>query len=328
MYLKIQALALKAKPPGTAFDYDSLRGMIMNKKELQPWEVLKIYNETGNIGYKNTNTRGHPNNQGGNPPIKELKGSYSLADLLGVIANHKMEIRELTGIDESVGKTEPTAYQAQMKSMFTDIALKEAYISYTAITKEVAVNSAARLRDLLAYSEKAREIYAPIIGLTNMEMLNMVSDLPMAHLSINIEIEPTDEDKQVLIDASIAAMKPGKEGVPVLRFSDFLFIQRLAKTGNIKYGHAYIAHKEAEIEKEGRARAAENAKMNEQIAINTEKAKTESFTATKKLETDEDIRLFKAQKDKENWLAEQQHTRNLEIERLKLQAKQSEPAPV
>jgi len=326
MYLKIQGLALKAVPPGIAFEWNALKGMILNDKELNPFDILKIYGQTGNVGYQTTNVRGHRLEGGGAPPIKELKGSYSLADLLGIIVHHKSEIREITGIDETAGKTEPTAYQAKLTSVFTDIALKESYNAYIAMVKDTAINAAARLRDLLAYSEKAREIYGPIIGMTNMELLDLVKDLPLAHLAIDIEIEANDEDKQTLIDAAIAAMKPGKEGVPVLRFSDFLFIQQLAKKGMVKYGHAYIAHKEAEIEKTGIERATKAKEMDTEMAVTVSKQKREDEKDVAKFTTDEKIREYEAQKEADDKFAKKEHDRQMDLERLKLNAKDLVPA--
>lgn len=327
MYLKIQGLGLRAIPPGVAVEYGALKNMILNEAELKPMEILKIYHQTGNLVYQSKNQHARYNVGSGTPPVKELKGSYTLNDLLVVIQDHKAQIKEITGIDNSAGKTEPTAFQAKMVFTSTDIALKESHIAYISTFKAVAENAASRLKDLLAYSTKAREIYAGIMGRTNMEMLDMVSDLPLAHVAIAIEVQPADTEKQDLIQAAIAAMKPGKEGVPVLRFSDFLFIQRLANTGRIKYGHAYIAHKESEIEKMAILRSTEAKKMDIEMAKEVDTTKAQNAIESKKFETDEDIRLYQAQKDAEDKLAERQHTRDMELERLKLQIKESQAVP-
>jgi hypothetical protein len=310
MYLKVQGLALKAIPPGVAFEYNTLKGMMLGDKTLKPWDILKIYGQTGNLGWMGTNIRGHRNETSGVPPIVELKGSYTLADLLAVVEHHKSEMREITGINDMGGRGEQTATGAKLSFMTTDIALKESYNAYLALVKDTAINSAARLRDLLAYSEKAREIYGPIIGITNMEMLDMVSDLPTAHIAVMIEIEATDEDIQFIMEAATKAMAPGKNGEPMFTVADLMLVHRMAKRGMLSFAQAYIADKESkakkletEREKQMMDGNAESAAKQEQLKGQNALSLLQATTAEQiKLEQEKD-RLEKERMDKEHGYA-------------------------
>lgn len=319
MYLKIQGLALKAVPPGVAIEWGALKGMIINNKELDPYQIMKIYGQTGNLIWKGTNVRGHQLPGTGNPPLKELRGSYTLADLLGVIMDHKSSIKELIGIDDQSGVNAPTAYQAKLSSLFTNLSIKECFNAYLAVVKDTAINAAARLRDLLAYSEKAREIYGPIIGLTNMELLDMVSDLPTAHIALEIEIEPTEEDIQFIMDAAVAAMKPGKNGEAMFQFSDLMLVHRMAKTGMTKFAQAYIADKEQKAAKAEMAREQQNQQMNGEIAAQQEQLKAQNKMAELQAASQLKVSEYDQQVNKDMERDRLLHEQNKEIERMRLE---------
>jgi hypothetical protein len=324
MYLKVQGLALKAIPPGVAFEYNALKGMMLGDKTLKPWDILKIYGQTGNLGWMGTNIRGHRNETSGVPPIVELKGSYTLADLLAVVEHHKSEMREITGINDMGGRGEQTATGAKLSFMTTDIALKESYNAYLALVKDTAINSAARLRDLLAYSEKAREIYGPIIGITNMEMLDMVSDLPTAHIAVMIEIEATDEDIQFIMEAATKAMAPGKNGEPMFTVADLMLVHRMAKRGMLSFAQAYIADKESKAKKLETEREKQNQEMNGKIALDQENAKSQNELAKSKEENAGKLSLEQEKgKIKLDQMAKQ-HDYNMAELALQLQIKANE----
>jgi hypothetical protein len=324
MYLKVQGLALKAIPPGVAFEYNALKGMMLGDKTLKPWDILKIYGQTGNLGWMGTNIRNHRLENSSVPPIKELKGSYTLADLLAVIEHHKAEMREITGINDMGGRGEQTATGAKLSFMTTDIALKESYNAYLALVKDTAINAAARLRDLLAYSEKAREIYGPIIGVTNMEMLDMVSDLPTAHIAVMIEIEPTDEDVQFIMESATKAMAPGKNGEPMFTVADLMLVHKMAKRGMLSFAQAYIADKESKAKKLETQRERQNQEMNGKIALDTENAKSQNEITKNKEEVAGKLSL---EQEKGKLKLEQmarQHEYNMAELTLQLQIKANE----
>jgi len=319
MYLKIQGLALKAVPPGVAVEWGALKGMILNKKELSPYDVLKIYHQTGDLVWKGTNVRGHQLPGTGNPPIKDLRGSYTLTDLLGVIMDHKASIKELIGIDDQSGVNAATAYQAKLSSLFTNLSIKECFNAYLAVVKDTAINAAARLRDLLAYSEKAREIYGSIIGVTNMELLDMVADLPTAHIALEIEIQPTEEDINDIMEAAKGAMAPGKNGEPNFDIGDYMFVKRMAKSGMTKFAEAYIADKIAKAKKLETERERQNQEINGQIGQQQEQLKSQNKLAELQTASQLKIAEYNQQVNKDMERDRLLHEQNKEIEKMKLE---------
>lgn len=325
-YLKVQAFVAKASPPGIAVEWGSLTGMSLNKKEVDPMDLLTMKTQTGNIVYTTSTARGRINVAAGGPPIMELQGSISLADQLAIIEHHINQIRELTGVNDKGGRDETTATGAKLSFMSTDIALKSLYNAYLAIVKDTAINTVARIRDLLAYSEEARELYGTILGMSKIELLDIVADLPTANIAIKIEIDMTDEQQVEVIDAAKAAMQPGREGHPPLTYSEFLLVQRMARSGNVKGAQAFIAKAEADKLKVEILRANQAKKADTEMAVMVSQEKTKAEKELLTWKTNEEIRKYKEEKDKDDELAKNQHTRDMELERLKLSAKETVPA--
>jgi hypothetical protein len=323
-YLQIQNMIAKSAPAGIAVEWDALTGMTYNKKELSPFNLLKIRRQTGDIIYHTTTARGHMQGHGGVPPLRDVKGSYEINDFIALIEHHISQIREITGVNDQGGRDADTATGAKLSFMTTDISLKTLFNAYIAIYRESAVNASARLRDLLAYSSQAREIYGPILGMSKIDLLDIVKDLPTAHLSIKIEISPSDEDKKEIQDAAIAAMKPGKQGMAVLGFGDYLFITRLIKSGNIKSAQAWIAYKETKNSKDALKAEELNQKLNQEGAIAQQDKKTSDEIERMKRETDEKLRYERELVEIQKPLEQQKHDWKMEELRLQAQTKQTQ----
>jgi hypothetical protein len=323
-YLQIQNMIAKAAPAGISIEWEALQGMELNGKVLSPFDLLKIRRQTGDIIYHSTTQRGRMQGGGGVPPMREVKGSYDIDAFISLIEHHISQIREITGVNDQGGRDSNTATGAKLSFMTTDISLKTLFNAYIALFRETAINASARLRDLLSYSTQAREIYGPILGMSKIDLLDIIKDLPTAHLSIKIEISPSDEDKKEIQDAAIAAMKPGKQGMPVLGFGDYLFITRLIKAGNIKSAQAWIAYKETKTEQDALKREQLNQKMNGENALAQEDKKSANALELIKAETEEKIRYEKELAAIQKPIDEQAHIWKMEELRLQAQAKQTQ----
>ncbi len=328
--LQIQNLLAKASPPGISAEWDALQGISLNKNSkgenviARPMDLLRLRHQTGDIIYRTTTQRGHMQGHGGVPPIRETKGSYDLKEYVELFEYNIRKIGDITGMNDQTVQEADTATAANLSVRATNISLKAFHNAYLAIYKETAINASARLRDLLAYSLEAREIYAPIIGLSKIEMLNIVNDLPTSHLSIKIEINPTDEDKKAIHEAAIAAMKPGKNGTIIMSWGAYLLTKRMIDSGNIKQAQAYIAYVEAEDERKALEREKINQEMNGKNAADQENLKSQNELAKTKNETDEKIR-FEVERDRlEKERIQQEHDNTMDELRLQLEIKASQ----
>lgn len=329
-YLQIQNLIAKASPSGMAVEWDALQGISLSRDEkgkdvlAKPMDLLRIRRQTGDIIYNTTTARGHMQGRSPVPPIREIKASYELPDFIAIIEHHINQIREITGVNDQGARGSGSATEARITFMTTDISLKTLHLAYLAVYESTAINASARLRDLLAYSEEAQEIYRSIIGISKVEMLNIVKDLPFSQLGIKISVNPSDEDKKAIHDAAIAAMKPGKNGTIIMGWGDYLLTKRMIDAGNVDQAQAYISYKEAEDEKKSLEAQKMNEDMATQRAQEQEMLKSQNEAAKYKVETDEKIRFEKEKAVIDEQKAQADHQRRLAELRIEMQIKSSQ----
>jgi hypothetical protein len=64
---------------------------------------------------------------------------------------------------------------------------------------------------------------------------------------IRIEARPNAEEKQAILNAALESMRVGRQGVPLLGYSDYLMVQDFISKGMTKMARAYIANKEQQM---------------------------------------------------------------------------------
>ena len=318
MYLQLQNHISKASPPGLAIEWNAIKEITLNSRERDPYEILKLKTQRGDIVYKLTTKRGHMHTPSTVPPIMELKGGFSenIIRVVELMEHHKIAIADIIGIPKptATGQTEKykSATIAKMAAIGTDKTLKTIYNGYISIFERSAENCIARLRDLLTYSDDAKEVYKSIIGDSGVDSFETFKDYSSpAYFSIKIEASPSDEDIENIRAMAMAAMKPTKNGVQIFSYGDFLLVERLIKAGNIKYIHAFITYKEHKAEKMDIIKEKEMMKENRETAVTQENTKHENQKDIETHKINELIRL----KEKESDLAKDEETQKHEHEK-------------
>jgi len=298
MYLQLQNHISKASPPGLAIEWNSIKNITLAGRVRDPYEILKLKTQRGDVVYKLTNTRGNMTTGLMGPPIMELKGGFSenIIRVVELMEHHKNAIADIIGIPKPTATAQTEKYKsatiAKMAAIGSDKTLKSIYTGYISLYERTAINCTARLRDLLSYSEEAREVYLPIIGNTGIDIFETFEEYSSpASLSIKIEASPSDEDVENMRAMAMAAMKPTKNGIQIFSFGDALLVERLLKAGNIKYVHMFITYKENKKEKLDIKLQQDNMRMNEENALKQEDKKTQNLKEIETTKTDEQIRL-------------------------------------
>jgi hypothetical protein len=74
---KAQQFLIMAKPPGVAFDLEALENIVRGMgKKMDPLEIMKVYQQTGNYPYRSKDAEGAPINT---KPIEQLAGGVGAA---------------------------------------------------------------------------------------------------------------------------------------------------------------------------------------------------------------------------------------------------------
>jgi hypothetical protein len=259
--IRLQNAIAKSPPPGLKIEYNALMGMTFgDDAEWKPMDMLKLYSQTGHMIF-NITPDGVDLPPNYPDPISELKGGLGTAiqDASDSFQLQYSHLMTLTGIDpiSSVSKS-PTSAQGKAVTEIavsaTGNTLKPVYASYLSVKESLALGTILRIQGLVYTREDTP--YVPIIGIPAVAALKAVGTKSPVQLGVHLIATPDDSLKQEVRAAAQAALAGGKNGIPALKYSEYLFIvESLTSTSGIQSARMYIAIKEAEREEADRANA-------------------------------------------------------------------------
>jgi hypothetical protein len=255
-WLKLQNAKAKAAPSGLAIEYGSLLNVSIGNNKLTPLEVLKIRNQTGDILYQATTHRTYMPSQTNYKPIQELQGGLGNAgqEFLGLISSDINMIRQIIGISSVADGASPIADQlvgvSEMSLQATSTTLRPMYSAYITIKERAFRNVALRIQLLVKYNGAYELSYYKALGSEVTQTLKIGAEINNAMFGIRIEAKPDQQEKQALLQAAMEAMRVGRQGVPLLSYSDYLIVQDFVNKGMLKMAQAYIANKEQIVMKQ------------------------------------------------------------------------------
>ncbi len=326
-FYRLQNAIAMASPPGIAVEYTSLQNMTLGKNKMQPLELLKIRRQTGDYIYKATTHKGIQNTSGSVRPIQELSGGIGnqLAEFISIFNFNVNAIRELTGINQIADATAPNPEMSvggsELALAATNNALRPIYSAYVFLKENTAKNIALRLQLLIKNNKEAYKGYVPVIGRMGVQIISLGADVVDADYYIKYEAKPTKERRDLIKQAAIGAMSPDRDGVIGIELPDFLMIERLLESGNVKYAEAFLNYKSKKNKERQQSLQRENMeldKQREQEAIKLKNQLLQSETSIKaEIETKKDITVYRAKKEIDEGFAQKEHARMMELERAK-----------
>jgi len=202
-HLKIQQILARIVPDGVYVDADGLAEVDLgNGTNYNPQEALNMFFQTGSIIGRSFTSDGDMNP--GKVPIQEINNSAGTTKLAALIStyNYYMQmVRDATGLNEARDASTPD------KNALVGIQKLAAANSNTAtrhilqgglfLTAETAEKISLRISDVLEYSPTANA-FIQSIGAHNVATLSELSELHLHDFGIFLELEPDEEQKQVL----------------------------------------------------------------------------------------------------------------------------------
>ena len=254
-WLKLQNAKAKAAPAGLAIEYGSFLNISIGNNKLSPLEVLKIRNQTGDILYQATTHRTYMPSQTNYKPIQELQGGLGVQgqEFLQLISNDIDMIRQIIGINRIADASSPSSGQlvgvAEMSLQATSNTLKPMYSAYITLKERTFRNVALRVQLMVKFSGEYELSYFRALGSAITQTLKIGSEIDNAMFGIRIEARPNAQEKQDIMSAALESMRVGRQGTPLLGYSDYLMVQDFLSKGQIKWAKAYIANKEQQTMK-------------------------------------------------------------------------------
>jgi hypothetical protein len=307
-HLKIQHLMSKAKPKGSAIELGAIENVGKGDGgTFTPIEVQDIYQQTGNLYYRQQMDDGTPVQA---LPIQELGGGIggALQELIAIYQYNLQMLRDVTGINEARDATQPDKESLvgvqKMALLASNNATRWINQALLSITQNTAKSVALRVQDLVKY-KGAYKGYVQAIGEFNMKAIEVSKDVTMADYGIMIEPLPDDEQKALLeqnIQMSIQQQ--------ALRLEDAIMIRNVT---NIKLANQLLMIRRKKYAEEAAKAAQENAKANAEQQQASVQAAAEAEAQAKQMDSQIELQRLQAEYEMKEQFAKAEHERKLEI---------------
>lgn len=312
--LAFQTMLIKAKPPGVAVD---VRGLMDAAKamgdNLKPIDVLKIYEQTGNLIFSSITEENDVIN---NRVITELRGGVSDAfrSLIEVWQFKKQQIFETVGINPNADPTnadkdvglgiQDNAIQASNDS------LKPLYNAHLKLVRLTVKELALMIQDSLEYDNQA---FLASIGTEATKTLEMGKRLSMTQMGIDIELLPDDKEKADITQLLQLGLQSNP---PSLTPSDAFRIKEMMKQ-NTKFAAQLLVFLEAKNRKTAQQESQALQQQNGEIQQQSAQAASQSQAQLDEILTKNKIAVLQAQAQMEDANAQKAFERAMQLQMLK-----------
>jgi hypothetical protein len=300
IHIKIQQLVAKARPNGIFIDIDGLSEIDLGDGNiLTPLQLIKIYDQTGNIIGTSVTAEGDYNY--GRSPIQELKNGIvsGLPELINLYNHYMNLVRDAIGIpvgaDASTPHPDMLVGVQQQLALNSNTALRHILDASLSISQKLGKGLALRLKDIFKYPN-LKNVYINAIGKLNVDVLKALENYHIHDLGINIELKPDFQEEQQLeinINNAIAKGLIGVEdAIDIKSIKNIKLANQLLKVRKAKKEATERAHQEKMIQVQGQsqaqaAQAAGQAKQQEiQIGAQAEIAVVDAKKQAKLAEID------------------------------------------
>jgi len=202
-HLKLQQVMSKMVPDGVYLDADGLAEIDLgNGTNYNPQEALNMFFQTGSVIGRSMTSEGDPN--AGKIPIQQIANGSNNGKLQSLIQTYNyylQMIRDTTGLNEARDGSVPDARALvgvqKLAAANSNVATRHILDSSMFITAEIAEKLSLRISDILEYSP-TKDAFIQAVGAHNVATLKEMSELHLYDFGIFLELEPDEEQKQLL----------------------------------------------------------------------------------------------------------------------------------
>ena len=202
-HLKLQQVMSRMVPDGVYLDADGLAEVDLgNGTNYNPQEALNMFFQTGSVIGRSFTQDGDQNP--GKIPIQQISngaGQDKIGSLINTYNYYLQMIRDVTGLNEARDASSPDPKSLvgvqKLAAANSNVATRHILLGSMFLTAETAEALSLRISDILEYSPTA-DAFVQSIGAHNVATLQEMSELHLYDFGIFIELEPDEEEKQML----------------------------------------------------------------------------------------------------------------------------------
>tara|TARA_Y100001937_G_scaffold89969_1_gene121680 strand:- start:115 stop:2523 length:2409 start_codon:yes stop_codon:yes gene_type:complete len=328
-HLKLQQVMSRVVPDGVYMDIDGLAEVDLgNGTNYNPAEALNMYFQTGSIVGRSMTQDGGMNP--GKVPIQELSTSNGMGKIQSLIQTYEYYlkmIRDVTGLNEARDGTLPDKQSLvglqKLAAASSNVATRHILQASLYLTLRTCENISLRIADALMFP-LTKESLKSSISRYNVGTLDELSTVNMHDFGIFLELEPDEEEKQVLEQNIQIALKSNQ-----IDLEDAIDIRQV---NNLKLANQML--KKRRKDKQAKDQQAQQANIQAQADANAKSAERAALAESQKQQiiTEQKIQLEKAKSDFEiqkmereaqvkTQLMEQEFNYNMQLAKAQGQAK-------
>lgn len=316
--LKLRNAEANSRPAGIQIEWGSITNITHGGDEMSPWEIIKLFNDKGDLLYRHAVD---PNNgrqiQGGIPPIVPLTGGIGpyMGELLQGLEWKMNNLREITGINAIVDSSAPApgalVGTAKIAEAATNHVLRPILSGYKSVKQRAFGNVCNRWQIVAMHYPQA---ITTTIGNAAFETIKVGSELYEPIFDVFCDAIISDDDKMKIENAMLQSMAAAKTGMVGITMMDYFYITQLVQAGNIRYAWVYLSYREQQAKKEQDVRVATTQKQVGEQSMDLQKQKDDQAV---------NLIVVSEQEKRKTLLLEHQ----FKMQELQMQAKQKATAP-
>jgi hypothetical protein len=331
-HLKLQQVMSRVVPDGVFMDVDGLAEVDLgNGTNYNPAEALNMYFQTGSIVGRSYTQDGGPNP--GKVPIQELATSNGMGKIQSLIQTYEYYlkmIRDVTGLNEARDGSMPDKNSLvglqKLAAANSNTATRHILQASLYLTLKTCENISLRAADALMFPMTKQSLMQSISSY-NVGTLEELSKLNMHDFGIFLELEPDEEEKQILEQNIQIALKAGQ-----LDLEDAIDIREVS---NLKLANQML--KKRRKDKAARDQQAQQANIQAQAQANAQSTEAAALAETQKQQvlTEQKVQLENAKSQLEikklemeaqikQQLMKQEFQYNIQLAQAQGQAKQQQ----
>ena len=293
-HLKLQQVMSRMVPDGVYMDIDGLAEVDLgNGTNYNPAEALNMYFQTGSVVGRSMTQDGTMNP--GKMPIQELNSSNGMGKIQSLIQTYEYYlkmIRDVTGLNEARDGSNPDKFALvglqKLAAANSNTATRHILQSSLYLTLKTCENISLRVADALMFP-LTRQSLMSSISRYNVGTLEDLADLNMHDFGIFLQLEPDEEEKQLLEQNIQVALQGGQ-----IDLEDAIDIREV---NNLKLANQML--KKRRKNKQIREQQAQQANIQAQAAANAQLAQQTALAETQKQQvlTEQKVQLEKAKSD-------------------------------
>lgn len=293
-HLKLQQVMSRIVPDGVYMDIDGLAEVDLgNGTNYNPAEALNMYFQTGSLVGRSMTQDGGMNP--GKVPIQELSTSNGMGKIQSLIQTYEYYlkmIRDVTGLNEARDGTLPDKQSLvglqKLAAANSNVATRHVLQASLYLTLRTCENISLRVADALMFPMTKQSLMSSI-SRYNVGTLEELSGLNIHDFGIFLELEPDEEQRQILEQNIQIALQAGQIGL-----EDAIDIREVT---NLKLANQML--KKRRKEKAAREQQAQQANMQAQAQSNAQLAEQTAMAEAQKQQilTEQKMQLEKAKSD-------------------------------